>query len=65
MFNGVESSVDIATGYKLEGRGIVVRFSTNEIFHFSTESRPALGPRQTSSPMGTKGISLRVIAVGT
>jgi hypothetical protein len=42
-----DSAVGIATGYGLDDRGVGVRVSVGGTnFHFSTASRPALGPTQ-------------------
>jgi hypothetical protein len=42
-----DSSVGIATGYRLDDRGVGVRVSVG--------SRPALGPTNPSYPTGTRG----------
>jgi hypothetical protein len=41
-----DSAVGIATGYGLEDRGSEFETRWGKNFHFSTSSRPALGPTQ-------------------
>jgi hypothetical protein len=53
-----DSSVSIATGYELDGRGSIP--GRAKFFLFSTASRPALVPTQSAVQWVTEAISLGV-----
>jgi hypothetical protein len=58
MKNGRYGLVDVATGYRLDGRGSIP--SKGKIFLFSIASRPALGPTHPPLPFVPVAISLEL-----
>jgi hypothetical protein len=57
-----DSSVRIASGYRLDGRGLIPDSETN--FFFSTVFKPTVGVHTTSYPIGAESFSPGVKRLG-